>query len=188
MFTVSASENNFNQYPQNGRISAAPVIPPEILDQSGIISDQGIADAYGSGAVNSNASFAAASFRQGASEAAIAAWGKISGIKGNIDTVLENVNFARQQSGEEPLTSFNQLLQDPSYADTVKGLMSATGLSPESLSQVSQMDTNLISQKISQEQVRMAQEISVQKGQVAITTAWLESSREDKPLAQGPNA
>lgn len=158
----------------------ATVLPVEIYQSSEMPVLEGITDSFGP-SVGLMEGVSKSYYAQGKIDSTIDAWTQTAKIKNTIDEVLENVNDVRQKNGQKAFESFQQLLTDPSYAEIVKSLSGNTGLSVQSLLQVSQYNDADIELKKNRLVAQRANAQVAEETQLAILDANLRS------LAGGPN-
>jgi hypothetical protein len=163
---------------QQSRVTSLPV---EIYQSSEIPVLEGITDSFTGPSVGFMGGVSKAYYAQAKIDSSIDAWTQTSNIKDKIDEVLANVNEARQKNGQKPLESFQQLLTDPGYAEIVKSLSGNTGLSVQSLLQVSQYNDAEIQLKKDRLAIQRASAQVAEEAQLEILQNNLKS------IGGGPN-
>lgn len=169
---------------QQSRVTNLPV---EIYQSSEIPVLEGITDSFTGPSVGFMEGVSKSYYAQAKIDSSIDAWTQTSKTKDKIDEVLANVNEARQKNGQKPLESFQQLLTDPSYAEIVKSLSGNTGLSVQSLLQVSQYNDADIEIKKNRLVTQRANAQVAEETQLAILDANLRSLAGGPNLASSPN-
>ncbi|MBU6197637.1 MAG: hypothetical protein KGO93_08755 [Cyanobacteria bacterium REEB446] len=169
---------------QQSRVTNLPV---EIYQSSEIPVLEGITDSFTGPSVGFMEGVSKSYYAQGKIDSTIDAWTQTAKIKNTIDEVLENVNDVRQKNGQKAFESFQQLLTDPSYAEIVKSLSGNTGLSVQSLLQVSQYNDADIELKKNRLVAQRANAQVAEETQLAILESNLKSITGGPNLASSSN-
>ena len=178
---------NFLNLPGANQRLGATVLPMEIYQSSEIPVLEGITDSFTGPSLGFTGGVSKAYYAQAKIDSSIDAWKQTAKIKGTIDEVLANINDARQKNGQQPLESFQQLLTDPSYTKVVKSLSGNTGLSVQSLLQVSQYNDADLEMTKNHLTAQRARAQLAEETQLAILDANLRSLAGGPNLASSPN-
>jgi CHASE3 domain sensor protein len=163
------------------------VLPSEIYQSSEIPVFEGITDSFTGPSLGFTGGVSKEYYAQAKIDSSIDAWRQTAKTKNTINEVLENINDARQRNGQEPFESFQQLLTDPNYAEIVKSLSGNTGLSVQSLLQVSQYNDADIEMQKNRLAAQRAQAQLAEETQLAILDANLRSQAGGPNLASSPS-
>jgi CHASE3 domain sensor protein len=177
--------NFLNLTGANQRLGAT-VLPVEIYQSSEMPMFEKVGDSFGP-SVGLMEGVSKAYYAQGRIDSSIDAWTQTAKTKDTIDEVLENVNDARQKNGQKAFESFQQLLTDPSYTEIVKSLSGNTGLSVQSLLQVSQYNDADIQLKKNRLVTQRANAQVAEETQLAILESNLKSITGGPNLASSSN-